>query len=108
MKVIGSDDWLVFAIDKAGQLRYTVIETDPVWLDAPHRGGFDEHFQPLEGYCDTEAEREDWRYVLSWIALHPADFTWHLAHYPLKQVPAEAAEISRLTKQNYGWEGPLG
>lgn len=37
-RVLGQDDWLIFARTADGRLVYIVIECDPTWLSAPHEG----------------------------------------------------------------------
>lgn len=37
-RILGQDDWLIYARTETGELVYTVIECDPAWLDAPYQG----------------------------------------------------------------------
>lgn len=57
MKILGQDDWLIFARRDDGTLVFTVIETDPAWLDAPNGG-------------QTEYGTDAWRVDNSWMQAH--------------------------------------
>jgi len=68
LRVLGADDWLIFARREDGVLVYTVIEVDPAWLDAPHRGQAD---------FGTAGWRADWTFMLRRVAVHPDRYQWH-------------------------------
>lgn len=57
MKILGQDDWLVFARRDDGTLVYTVIECDSAWLDAPFKG-------------DAEYGTPEWRIDNTFMHIH--------------------------------------
>jgi hypothetical protein len=67
MKILGQDDWLVFARRDDGVLVYTTIETTGHWLSTPNKG-------------DAEYSTVEWRIDNSWmqayITEHPEEFDW--------------------------------
>ncbi len=66
-RMLGQDDWLIFARTEDGRLVYTVIETDPVWLSAPHEG---------DGIYGSREWRADNAYVLEHVTNHANSYYW--------------------------------
>lgn len=77
LTVLGQDDWLFFARDAAGILRYAVTETDAAWLDTPHGG---DCWDPATGLnCDGETRytcRRDCAAMLARVTARAADYEW--------------------------------
>jgi hypothetical protein len=104
LRIIGSDDWLVFA--RLGtQYLYTMIETNDEWSRTPFKGGFIKSKESEDGwsfdpdYPGSEREKQDWRHMLTFVALYPYEFQWEMAD---NQSTSEL-KIRIQTKEKYGW-----
>lgn len=78
MKILGQDDWLVFARRDDGVLVYTTIETTGHWLDAPHKGG-DCWSESTGLNCCGETMsscRIDNSWMQAYVTQHPEEFDW--------------------------------
>jgi len=78
LKVLGQDDWLLFARTATGVLVYTVVETDWHWLEAPNEG-LAKHGSP--------EWREDNQFMHGWVSGRPEDYDWHV--YDIQPWPRE-------------------
>ena len=77
MRILGQDDWLIFARKDDGTLVYVVIETDHHWLDAPHKG--DCWDEKTMRNCDGETLfccRRDSAFMQQWVTSHQDDYDW--------------------------------
>lgn len=101
LRVIGSDDWLVFARDSNNKLFSTCVEVHPSWIDMPHRGGYDQRFQPVDDYPGSEREKEDWRWMLDLIAEDPDKFSWSQVERGLDAWTDDG--IAQRTFEEFGW-----
>lgn len=67
LKILGIDDWLIYARRSDSVLVWTNVETDPIWLDAPTRG---------ESAYGSQGWRVDWQYMLQYVCKYSGKFTW--------------------------------
>lgn len=74
MRVLGWDDWLIYARADNGDLLYSEHETDPLWLDAPHRGEA-VHFLGAS-QCEDLKARVDNSWYLAKVLKHPSRWVW--------------------------------
>ena len=77
MKILGQDDWLIYARRDDGTLVFTVIETDWHWLEAPHKGECwsDKTGRNRNGETLSVC-RIDSAYMQVWVTQHASDYDW--------------------------------
>jgi hypothetical protein len=81
-RILGQDDWLVYARRDDDVLVYTVIETTGLWFDTPHEG--DCWDEATGRNCDGETKfvcRKDSTWMHEYIKAHPDKFCWEECGY---------------------------
>jgi hypothetical protein len=95
-RILGQDDWLIFARTADGRLIYTVIETDGRWLDAPHKADCWDEVTGRNCCGDTMVTcRLDNSYMLLQVTRHAREYYWQESDYPLDVPDNEFAAASR-------------
>lgn len=67
IKIIGKDDWLVFARRSDGTLVYNVVEGAGLWDDAPNHG---------DAEYGTPEHAEDWRFCMKVMEEMKSEIDW--------------------------------
>ncbi|MEV4575954.1 hypothetical protein AB0K16_22180 [Nonomuraea jabiensis] len=93
-RILGFDDWLVFARTTSGDLVYTNVETDATWLDAPHGGGAE---------YDTDAWRTDHAWMLARIQETASSRQWETTVYAFQDDGVEISDdrFAELSARRY-------
>lgn len=67
-RIIGIDDWSVYARATDGRVVYTIVECISDWCYAPHKG---------QGEYGSEKWKEDWEFIFATVRDTAHTFVWH-------------------------------